>query len=77
MKVSSPPETNEELLRSPLPPLRVEGQKKPCTCAGSSGPFSLRYGLPCPFCQVGYVDYDSQFNLVCGNCGKTQTGAFT
>ena len=51
--------------------------EKALRVCSSNGSFSLRYGLPCPFCQVGRVDYDSQLNLVCGNCGKTQTGAFT
>lgn len=41
------------------------------------GSAALRYGLPCPFCQIGKVDYDSLLNLVCVNCGKTQTGVFT
>ena len=41
------------------------------------GSAALRYGLPCPFCKVGKVDYDSLLNLVCRNCEKTQTGVFT
>jgi hypothetical protein len=77
MKVSSPPETNEELPAQSFTSPESGRAEKALRVCGSSGPFSLRYGLPCPFCQVGYVDYDSQLNLVCGNCGKTQTGAFT
>ena len=38
---------------------------------------AMCYGAPCPYCSVGIVEYDTQLNLVCQHCGKTQTGAFT
>jgi len=75
--VSSLPEPDEKLPAQPLNQAVIPGMEKALRVCSSNGSFSLRYGLPCPFCQVGRVDYDSQLNLVCGNCGKTQTGAFT
>ncbi len=46
------------------------------SCANTVG-LALRHGEPCPYCLIGRVEYDSLLNLVCQNCGKTQTGAFT
>jgi hypothetical protein len=37
----------------------------------------FRYGQPCPACGSDQVDYNGLLNLVCKNCGLTQTGAFT
>jgi len=38
---------------------------------------SLRPGMICPRCQAAKLDYDGLLNLVCPNCGLTETGAST
>ncbi|HOA21204.1 MAG TPA: hypothetical protein PKL82_01795 [Anaerolineaceae bacterium] len=73
---SSPEPAKDPPAQPSFLPESMRPEKSLRVC-GSNGFFSLRYGLPCPFCLVGRVDYDSQLNLVCSHCGKTQTGAFT
>jgi len=64
--------------------------KKPDSSAASSGnqPLSanfcsisrnerLRPGMICPRCKKAKIEYDGMLNLVCPNCGLTETGAFT
>ncbi|HOE34261.1 MAG: hypothetical protein GX415_01150 [Chloroflexi bacterium] len=75
--MSSAPEPAEELPAQPDSLPGSKRQEKSLRVCGPSSSLSLRYGLPCPFCLIGRVDYDSQLNLVCANCGKTQTGTFT
>ncbi len=77
MKVSSEPEPVEKPTAQPPAQSQNAPSEKALRVCGPSGTLALRYGLPCPFCLVGRVDYDSQLNLVCSKCGKTQTGVFT
>ncbi|MFZ3151353.1 MAG: hypothetical protein WA116_06695 [Anaerolineaceae bacterium] len=64
-------EETQEVAQNKLPQAGKYG------CCGPSNGLALRYGEPCPFCLTGRVDYDGLLNLVCLNCGKTQTGVFT
>lgn len=75
--MSSQPEPAEKPSAQPPDQSQNVPPEKSLRVCGPSGGLVLRYGLPCPFCLVGRVDYDTQLNLVCSNCGKTQTGVFT
>jgi len=37
----------------------------------------LREGMICPRCHAAKMTYDGMLNLVCPNCGLTETGACT
>lgn len=37
----------------------------------------LREGMICPRCQAAKMAYNGMLNLVCPNCGLTETGACT
>jgi len=37
----------------------------------------LHPGMVCPRCRKAKIEYNGMLNLVCLNCGLTETGAFT
>jgi len=38
---------------------------------------SLQPGMICPRCKATKIEYNGMLNLVCPNCGLTETGAST
>ena len=59
MKVSSEPEPVEKPAAQPPAQSQNAPSEKALRVCGPSGTLALRYGLPCPFCLVGRVDYDA------------------
>lgn len=68
------PITNKEINNAPDD--REESQKVGFVCLITPHK-SLRPGMLCPRCKAAKIDYDGLLNLVCPNCGLTETGAST
>lgn len=66
-----------EKIESPESKSEVDAVQKedPFCLVGSQE--SLRPGMLCPRCKSAKIKYNGMLNLVCPNCGLTETGAST